>query len=70
VDTTTPKPGSTAHAARRIGVSIPTVYRLIHEGHLRAFKIGRATRISDEAIADCIKVLERDQPFPSGGAAP
>lgn len=59
----TAKPGSVPYAGERLGISIPTVYRLMREGRLRAFKIGRATRISDQAISDCIATLEREQPY-------
>ncbi len=54
------KPGSLKHAADRIGVSLPTVYKLIAEGKLRTYHIGRAHRASDDAIRDCIKMLERE----------
>jgi excisionase family DNA binding protein len=56
------KPGTVPHAARRLGISIPTVYKLIGQGYLRAYKVGRATRISEEAIADCVRTLERECP--------
>lgn len=51
--------GRIPHAARRLAVSIPTTYRLIAEGKLRSYKIGRAHRVSDLAIADCIALLEQ-----------
>lgn len=53
-----PKPGTIQHAAARIGVSIPTVYKLIHQGRLRTFKIGRARRVTEEAIGECVAALE------------
>ena len=48
------------HAAKRIAVSIPTTYRLIAEGKLRTYKIGRARRVTDAAIDECIATLERE----------
>jgi hypothetical protein len=36
------------------------VYDLIETGKLRSYHIGRAHRVSDQAIADCIALLERD----------
>ncbi|MEX2342799.1 MAG: helix-turn-helix domain-containing protein [Steroidobacteraceae bacterium] len=60
---TAPKPGSMPYAARRIGVSTPTAYKLVREGKLRAAKCGRRTLVSDAAIADCLALLERDHPL-------
>ena len=57
---TSPKPGSLKHAAAKIGCSLPMVYDLIETGKLRSYHIGRAHRVSDQAIADCIALLERD----------
>ena len=54
------KPNSIPRAACRIGISVPIVYRLIDAGKLRSYKIGRAHRVSDEAISDCIALLERE----------
>jgi excisionase family DNA binding protein len=54
------KPGSLKYAADRIGVSLPTLYKLIDEKKRRTYHIGRAHRVSDEAIADCISQLERE----------
>ncbi len=39
-------PGTLQHACATIGVSVPTGYKLIAQGKLRAFKVGRATRVS------------------------
>ncbi len=55
-----PKPGSLKRAAAQVGVSIPTLYRLIAAEKLRSYHIGRAHRVTDEAIADCIALLERE----------
>jgi len=55
-----PKPGTLKHAACQIGVSLPTVYQLIATGKLRTYHVGRAHRVRDGAIADCISLLERE----------
>jgi excisionase family DNA binding protein len=55
-----PRPGSLAFAAARIGVSLPTLYQLIEAKKLRSYHVGRAHRVSEEAIADCIALLERE----------
>src|SRR5215469_8743382 len=54
------KPGSRAYAAAKIGCSLPTLYQLIATGKLRSYHIGRAHRISEQAILDCISLLERE----------
>jgi excisionase family DNA binding protein len=41
-----------------IGVSLPSVYKLIREKKLRAFKFGRATRTTIEFVQECIVRLE------------
>jgi excisionase family DNA binding protein len=64
-----PKPGTVDHAAHRLRLSVPTTYRLLKEGKLRAFKVGRATRITDQAIDDCIALLERESPWHGNTAA-
>jgi excisionase family DNA binding protein len=56
----TGKPGSLAQAAAKIGVSLPTLYDLIAVGKLRSYHIGRAHRVSEQAILDCISLLERE----------
>ena len=58
--TTGPRPGSLKYAAAKIGCSLPTLYELIDDGKLRSYHIGRAHRICDQAIADCIALLERE----------
>jgi excisionase family DNA binding protein len=55
-----PRPGSLKHAASRIGVSLPSLYKLIAEGKLRTYHVGRAHRVSDAAIAACIEQLEKE----------
>ncbi len=54
------RPGSIPYAAARLGVSVPTTYKLIKQGYLRTYRIGRAHRCADDAIADCIRTLEED----------
>lgn len=56
----TPKPGSLSAAARKLGVSLPTLYDLIKAGKLRTYHVGRAHRCSEAAIADCIAQLEAE----------
>ncbi len=56
--TVTPKVGSLKYAAMKIGCSLPTLYELIHGGKLRSYHIGRAHRVSEQAVADCIALLE------------
>jgi excisionase family DNA binding protein len=48
------------HAAAKIGCSLPKVYELIAAGKLRSYHIGRAHRVSEQAIADCIALLEQE----------
>ena len=59
------RPGSRAYAAAKLGCSLPTLYQLIAAGKLRSYHIGRAHRVSEQAILDCISLLEReDRPAP------
>jgi excisionase family DNA binding protein len=55
------KPGSLKYAANKIGCSLPTLYELISTGKLRSYHIGRAHRVSDQAISDCVVLLEREE---------
>jgi excisionase family DNA binding protein len=55
-----PRLGSLAYAAAQIGISLPTLYKLIDGGKLRTFHVGRAHRVSQEAIMDCIALLESE----------
>jgi len=41
---------STAEASERLGVTLRTLYRLIDEGRLPAYKIGRVIRITEEDV--------------------
>jgi excisionase family DNA binding protein len=59
-ETRPPKPGSLKHAAATIGCSLPTLYQLIAAGKLRSYHIGRAHRVGEQAIAECIALLERE----------
>ena len=54
------RPGSLKYAAARIGCSLPTLYELITANKLRSYHIGRAHRVSEQAIYDCITLLERE----------
>jgi excisionase family DNA binding protein len=54
------RPGSLKYAAGRIGCSLPKLYQLIDDGKLRSYHIGRAHRVSESAIDDCIALLERE----------
>jgi len=54
------KVGSLEYAAMKIGCSLPTLYYLIQGGKLRSYHIGRAHRVSEQAVADCIALLERE----------
>jgi excisionase family DNA binding protein len=59
-ESTTARTGSLRAAAARIGVSLPTLYKLIDSGKLRSYHVGRAHRTSDEAVRDCIALLEQE----------
>ena len=47
----------TKQAGARLGLTAPTLYRLIHEGHLPAYRFGRVIRVKmtdlDAFIASC-----------------
>ena len=53
-----PRPGSLKSAARALGLSMPSVYKLIAQKKLRTYHVGRAHRVSDQAVRDCIALLE------------
>ena len=55
-----PRPGSLKSAAEQLGVSLPTLYKLIELKKLRTYHIGRAHRVSEEAVRDCIARLEEE----------
>ncbi len=64
------RPGSLRNAACKIGVTLPTLYKLIRAGKLRTYHIGRAHRVSDDAVRECIAQLERDGSGQLTGATP
>ena len=41
---------STAEASDRLGVTLRTLYRLVDEGRLPAYKIGRVIRIKEDDV--------------------
>ncbi len=45
---------STGEAARRLGVTVRTLYRLIDEGELPAYKFGRVIRLQENEVEDFI----------------
>jgi excisionase family DNA binding protein len=45
---------STGAAARRLGVTVRTLYRLIDEGELPAYKFGRVIRLQQSEVDDFI----------------
>ena len=53
---------STAHLARRLGVSVPTVQRWVDLGHLKAWKtVGGHRRIDAESAENFIRVQMRQR---------
>jgi excisionase family DNA binding protein len=56
-----PPYGTIAYAAHRLGLSRPTIYRLIDSGHLATYKIGRAHRTTDAAIDKCVERLMSEE---------
>ena len=65
-----PRLGSLKYAATKIGCSLPTLYDLIEAGKLRSYHIGRAHRVSEQAVADCIALLERESAQKRAGRGP
>ena len=45
--------------ARRFGVSVTTVYRLVQQGRLPAFKIGNQWRLSETWLEELVADRER-----------
>ncbi len=67
---TCPPSYSTAHLARRLGVSVPTVQRWVDLGHVKAWKtVGGHRRIDAESAEDFIRV-QAQQRGGEGLAAP
>jgi excisionase family DNA binding protein len=57
-----PSSCSTAHLARRLGVSVPTVQRWVDLGHLKAWKtVGGHRRIDAESAENFIRVQARQR---------
>ena len=52
---------STAEAARRLGVNTRTLYRMIDEGQVAAYKFGRVIRLQEADVAAFIEA-SRIQP--------
>jgi excisionase family DNA binding protein len=46
---------STGEAARRLGVTVRTLYRLIDESELPAYKFGRVIRLQESEVESFIK---------------
>ncbi len=67
---------STADAAKRLGVSLRTLYKFIDEGHVAAYKFGRVIRLQEHEVDAFIAgsriepgTLEHLYPDPRGSAA-
>jgi excisionase family DNA binding protein len=61
---------STAHLARRLGVSVPTVQRWVDQGHLKAWKtVGGHRRIDAESAEAFIRAHARQGGGPSAESA-
>ncbi|HEV7888249.1 MAG TPA: helix-turn-helix domain-containing protein [Acidimicrobiales bacterium] len=43
---------STTEVRDRLGITLRTLYRLIDEGQIEAYKIGRVIRMKEEDVAD------------------
>ena len=41
---------STAEASERLGVTLRTLYRIVDEGRLPAYKIGRVIRVKEDDV--------------------
>jgi excisionase family DNA binding protein len=52
---------STAEASKRLGIGLRTLYRLIDEGQLPAYKFGRVIRLQEEEL-DAFIQQSRIQP--------
>jgi excisionase family DNA binding protein len=62
---------STAHLARRLGVSVPTVQRWVDLGHLKAWKtVGGHRRIDAESAETFIRVQMQQRGGPAEAVAP
>ena len=45
--------------AKRFGVNVTTVYRLVKQGHLPAFKVGNQWRFSEHRLDEWVSDQER-----------
>ncbi len=52
---------SVEQGRRRIGVSRQTYYNLINAGKLRTFKVGDRRLTSEDALEECIRLLEAEE---------
>jgi excisionase family DNA binding protein len=50
-----------AEAAQRLAVGRSTAYELINGGYLSVVHIGRAARVPESAIDDCVARLQREE---------
>ena len=70
--------GTNARPRTRRFIGSPKLYDLIEAGKLRSYQIGRAHRVSEQAVADCIALLELESaqeraarsPLPAGSRRP
>jgi len=61
---------STAHLARRLGVSVPTVQRWVDQGHLKAWKtVGGHRRIDAESAENFIRIQAQQRGGEAADAA-
>ncbi|MGZ4904827.1 MAG: helix-turn-helix domain-containing protein [Halobacteriota archaeon] len=54
---------SVEHAARLIGVSRSTVYRLVRDGELRAIRVGTRVLILKKPLMEMLEADEDTSPF-------
>ena len=55
-----PNLNSINQATSKLGICRATLYKFIQNGQLRTLKIGRRRLVSDKALDDFIRKLERD----------
>lgn len=56
-------------AARRLGVSIPTVYRLVRLGEIKTVETGGADRVLLQSVMDCKESRKRTASRKNEGTA-
>ncbi len=54
------------HAAKHLNISTRTIDRLIFSGQLKAYKIGRSVRISQEQLDEFLEASVLDSFGPNG----